>query len=1175
MPRARQRSQPDPSQARNQTEFRDLLRALMTWVGHQTLRELEEGARRRGTVMSISTASSALNTDKLPTAEFVRRFVIACDGDTAGWTAARDTLADRRYAREPDGPLAATTEPEDSPACPFPGLAAFDREQARWFHGREKVTAELLSLLTERMSGRGPLVVVGPSGSGKSSLLRAGLLAAIDDGRLPAPLGPHRLVFTPGADPVRQLAVHLATMSDRPVDTLEADILSDPDMVVSSVLTESEVGIDGPHAVIVVDQFEEAFTLCADVQRRRSFVAAVCGAASSGSGTAPAALVAIGLRADFYGECTDHPQLREALRNGQLPLGVMSGAELRDAIEKPASAAGLELQPGLVDVILVDLGQGTAPDGDPDHLPGALPLLAHALLATWQQLDGRTLTIDGYRLAGGIRGAVANTAERVHSRLDDPGRCVARFVLLRMVELGEGTRITRRGVDRLQLMADSPKPELVGEVIDTLIAARLITAHDNALEIVHEALLSAWPRLQGWIAADRERLTAVRRINTAADEWHSGGRPATDLYRGARLAAAQERIDAADADLSRPARQFLGAAAEQERAEVTSDARRTRRLRIMVAGLSCLVLLAVITTTIAVRTSLDVLHQSGLGLSRQVAASAVALRATDPALAAQVALAALAIADTAEARGAVMSAAVTLDPERWSDTMNADAVQDVTFSQDGSLLVAASRDQIARVWSIGVEPDLAAPPIAYLDHPGHVRTAAFDPGDEVLATSGSDGRVRLWDVASIGERAPVHELVAHPGPLAFSHDGRLLATGGTSERAFRLWDITGPQPRPMPEVLRHDDDVLAVAFSPFDPLLATASADGTVRLWDVRDPGNSRLKAVLQQGGGFVHAVDFSPDGQLLATGHADSAARLWNLAGIAHGEQPAVLTGALGPVSDVHFSPDGRTLATASHDTTSRLWDVSDPRAAVPSALPLAADADNVYSVAYSPNNHTLATASHDRTVHLWETDLDQIVPEICARTATVSSADWERYVPNRPYSPPCPAPVPVDPAPPDSSTTDRVPDSSTITAAHSDKCVVVDGSAVAGSPSYQSGCTDEPGTRWTFEAAAETTPDAYRIVGESGMCLDSSDRERKDGGGTQVVLRPCTDGVESSQVWKIEMLGRGDGRIEVQFRNVRSSDCLNVGRVSTLDGANVIRWPCADPPERNAVFRVDSLPG
>jgi len=1138
--------------------------------------------------MPVSTANRALNNDRLPTAEFVERVAVACGADVTRWTAARDVLADRPYLRvarvddaAPDADGGSRLD-DVSDVCPYPGLAAFELDQAQWFFGREKVTAEALDLLVERLGGTGPLMIAGPSGTGKSSLLSAGLLPALSAGRLAGSRNWLQLVFTPTADPVGQLATQISAHMHGDPEVVTSALLSDPGHLADVLREMPGAEGDGRDAdrvggILVVDQFEEVFTLCSDEQRRHAFISALC-AASRADGV-PAALVVLGMRADFYGRCAAYPGLVEALRGGQVLLGPMNGSELRDAVEKPARAVGLELQSGLVDVVLGDLGVNDEEPGEPGYQPGALPLLAHALLATWQQRDGRVLTLAGYRLTGGITGAIAKTAERAYQQLDPDRQEIARAVLLRMIQLGDGSADTRRQVDRARLVEESSDPAGVEAVLRTLTDARLVTAHAATVEIVHEALLRTWPRLRAWIDNDRAGLLLEQRLVAAADAWNREGRHDSDLYRGPRLAAVQERVDAVDPTLPSPAPEFLRTSVERERAEQQGVLRRARRLRQLVAALSCLVLLAVITTLLTVLSRYDVARQGDINVSREVADAALGLRVSDPDLAAQLALAAADVADTAEARGALMTALVNLDPERRSDSGNLDVVQTVAFSHNGKLLVAASRDKLARVWAVGDPPSLAAPPIAYLEHPNQVRSAVFDPTDRFLATSGADGKVRLWSVGDLGQRKdPVKEIPGPPGakgPLAYSRDGTILATSSTPGTTVQLWDVADPiNSQKIADFGAHRRDVSAVAFGRNGRILATGSVDGTAKLWDTTNPRNPVELRTLDRRPGFIYSIAFSPDDRLLAIGRDDSTAILWNVENPRTPRKVSVLGGHLGGVTGIAFSPDSGILATATLDNVARLWSVAGPGPAAALAVPLAGDADNMYSVAFRRDGHTVATSSHDRTVQLWETDLSRAATEACKLAfPTITREEWNRYLPGHEYAPPCPRPA-VATFQAGGSDAGTQPGVTTVVAKSSDKCVAIKGGVtVPGAPAYQFTCTRATAPEWNLQRTAvpPTSNPVYRIRNAStGMCLDSTTSERQIGGASLVVQRPCVDDAVS-QLWRFDAVSRQAKSTEGRFVHIdEEDDCLDINNNAVTDGAHVIRWLCGDNP--NQVFRVST---
>jgi energy-coupling factor transporter ATP-binding protein EcfA2 len=431
----------------------------------------------------------------------------------------------------------AVQEPPEPGECPYKGLRAFEEADARWFYGRERLIDDLINRLAMRLTPPSMVAVVGPSGSGKSSLLRAGLLPAVATGLLTsAAKNWPTMLLTPGPHPLAALAQAMRRLGGGSVpEDGCADMLRWRALVYEALAGNRGAQADSLRLVLVVDQFEEAFALCPDEAERQALINVLCTLGGAGMEPDPLAVVVLGIRADFYGRCLAYPELVRVLRDGQVVVGPMRPVDLRRSIERPAARAGLALEPGLVEVLLRDLGaeEGQLPE------PGSLPLLSHALLATWQRREAQTLTLAAYRDAGGVREAIATTADAVYDNLSPAAQAVAKQLFLRLVALGEGTEDTRRRITRDELVFDGTPAEAntIGEVLDRLVAARLIVVGQDTIEIAHEALIKAWPRLQRWLAADREGLRMHRELTEAAQAWDRLSRDAGMLYRGARLDA--------------------------------------------------------------------------------------------------------------------------------------------------------------------------------------------------------------------------------------------------------------------------------------------------------------------------------------------------------------------------------------------------------------------------------------------------------------------------------------------------------------------------------------------------------------------------------------------------------------------------------------------------------------
>jgi WD40 repeat protein/energy-coupling factor transporter ATP-binding protein EcfA2 len=890
-----------------------------------------------------------------------------------------NTLCDRTVELSFNALALGKTPPLYDSRCPFRGLNAFRPEDGEFFFGRELLIQKLQNKLAEDNF----LAVLGPSGSGKSSVVLAGLIPSLQMQQK----GLQMAYMTPSTEPLVQLETTLSKVQDRP-------------------------------SVLVVDQFEELFTLCSNNSDRLEFIDRLLSLTQKQP-------VVVTMRADFWGEVAPYPQLKERMQQRQELIGPMDLTELRRSMEMQAEKVGLRFEADLSNSILDEVR------GE----PGAMPLLQHLLLELWKRRQGRWLRCEEYRELGGVSQAIAQTADRVYHSLSPIAQTQVRNIFVRLTRLddsavaGEKRLDTRRRVTLEELVPgggtfrDTKKlvQRLAGEEARLVVTTVNPATQKEQVEVAHEALIRYWPRLNNWLDEDRVYLQLRESIRQAALDWSRHGRSITDdsylLHRGGRLEDAEQLRDRSLLPLNQIEQDYLEACIywrdrqiqEKEARNLVfvvqdllnNDLTKALRMAQTAYSLDCAHNLPQVSQALSEAYYTMIAKRVGLYRAnlQQNAPVSLAIYAPDGSKILTVPQE----DNTAklwDSRGQLLkeldqgspirnaafshdgSKIITVGDERrvklWDSEGNYikdlightkapnqpwTNVNHVAFSPDDQTIVTVSSDYSAIIWdgNGNLYKKLT-------DHRDVVGSVSFSPNGEYFVTCGlwRDSSARLYDkqgqaIATLGMDTGTHKK-QHSWECgitsaAFSPDSQWLVTTSKDFTA-KIWDIQGNLLKILDD---HRGDVNQVVFSPDGNFFVTASQDKTAIIWDRQ--GNKRQVLTHQDS---IQSVAFSPNGQFIVTGSADSRAKLWDL----QGNLLLNFEGHESGINSVQFSPDGHSLLTASVDRTAKIWNIQSPINS-----PSFCHEQNVISAKFTPDGRQILTASYDMTVKLWDAQTHQLL--------------------------------------------------------------------------------------------------------------------------------------------------------------------------------------------------------
>ncbi|EGJ34237.1 MULTISPECIES: caspase family protein [Moorena] len=898
--------------------------------------------------------------------------------------------------------------------CPYKGLAYFDctEEDARYFYGRTALTDQLL----DKVRVGNFLAVLGASGSGKSSVVRAGLLYQLQLGRRLSGSESWQIkILQPGEHPLNSLAL---TFVDSGLSDIEraTQLAQAEDLIQKgSEGLRQLIGVtDTQRLILVVDQFEEAFTLCQDSSERQQFFECLLGALPK---TGDKLCLVLTMRADFFGKCLeqDYSGLAQQIQEHGIAVMPMSPEELKQAIVEPAKQVELDIEPELVKEILADV----------EDAPGYLPLLQYTLTRLWEESTDNCLRLNTYVKLGGVMGTLRQRATEVYELFSEEEQAAVKHIFLALTQLGEGTEDTRRRVLKPSLVNQRYREELIDTVVQKLADEKLVvttemvgkgegTKRVAVVDVAHEALIRHWSLLRNWISENRDGMRIARKIETAAEEWKREGKPEeiAFLLSGAKLSNAEDYVSKEIywGQLNSEAQELIKVSQKVRDSIIDKEKQRQQKLLEESEGrlkaevkarqlaeenqkqLRILFILVIVGGIIAAIFGLKFRKQA---INAQLQAEATnikyslsvkpttkeliqAIEATAEIENYQKSLQAKVIYLEPKVINEVHSSLLTaLDKVRERNILQgytAD-VTDIAFSPDGKQILSGSDDGKVRLWNTETGQLIHT----LEGHTDDVTDIAFSPDGKQILSGSDDRTVRLWDTET-GQL--IHTLEGHTNDInaiAFSRDGKQILSG-SFDKTVRLWDTETGQ---LIHTLEgHTYLVTDIAFSPDGKQILSGSRDKTVRLWDTE---TGQLIHTLEGHTNDINAIAFSPDGNKILSGGDDNSLRLWDTES---GQLIHTLQGHANHVTSIAFSPDGNKILSGGDDNSLRLWDTESGQL----IHTLQGHTDFVNDIAFSPDGNKIFSGSDDNTLRLWDTQSGQLLYTYEGHTRNVLAIAFSR---------------------------------------------------------------------------------------------------------------------------------------------------------------------------------------